>query len=351
MPFGHSHLLPTTVIGSHALPGWFWTAMDALERNEYGPSDAQEVYDDAVRLAIWDQREAGIDTITDGEMRRWYFVQNFYSRMKGLEHRPTLRKTGVYGYDSVPRYRLAGRVEVPEGLGIVEEFRFLKNNAAAFGAGGPRIKACCPGPLTLTMHIQLRDGDPYQDRLELAHEFAGVVNRELKALQAEGCDEVQLDEPSFAIIPGQVKDWVDLFNRAVEGVTARKNFHICFGNLSSRPRGRRRYGWMLPTLLEADADALSMEFANREMCEADIYARLGDKFDFIAGIVDVKSFWVEPPEEIAERIRTILSSCPPNRLAISPDCGFFQLPRWLCRLKLRNLARGAALVREELGAV
>ena len=102
----YEQLLPTTVIGSHALPGWFWTAMDAQKRGEYGPTDEREVYDDAVRLAIWDQKEAGIDTITDGEMRRWYFVQNFYGRMEGLLERPVLRQTGLYAYDSVPRYTL-----------------------------------------------------------------------------------------------------------------------------------------------------------------------------------------------------------------------------------------------------
>ncbi|MBI3463882.1 MAG: methionine synthase [Planctomycetes bacterium] len=394
MSFLHPHLLPTTVIGSHGLPGWFWTAMEAVRRGEYGPTDEQEAYDDAVRLAIWDQREAGIDTITDGEMRRWYFVQSFYSRMKGLSQRPMLRKTGVYGYDSVPRYWLEGKVDVPEGLGIVEEFRFLRANVGAVegrsAEGGerraergerraesrkpdtthdsglstqhssspppstlppprPRIKACCPGPLTLTIHIQLRAGDPYKDRMELAQEFAGVVNRELRALEAEGCDEVQIDEPSFSIIPGQVKNWVDLFNRAVEGVQIRKTLHICFGNLGSRPRGRRRYEWMFPALLNANAGALSMEFANREMCEADIYPRFEGKFDLLAGVVDVKSFWLEPPEEVADRIRTLLQTCPAERLAVSPDCGFFQLPRWLCRQKLVNLVRGAALVRRELG--
>lgn len=342
MPY--EKLLPTTVIGSHALPGWFWTAMEALKRGEYGPSDEQEVYDDAVRLAIWDQKEAGIDIITDGEMRRWYFVQNFYRRMEGLVERPILRQTGLYGYDSVPRYWISDRVQVPEGLGIVEEFRFLKKNA------GPnqKVKACCPGPLTLTMHIQLRPGDPYKDRVKLGQEFAGVINRELKALEAEGCAEIQIDEPSFGIIPGQLTDWVALINGALNGISARKNLHICFGNLSSRPRGKRRYDWMFPALLNVNADCLSLEFANREMVEHDIYLRFEGKFDFMAGVVDIKSFWAEPPSEVADRIRQILKHCPAEKLSLSPDCGFFQLPRWLCRQKLQNLVAGARIIRTEL---
>ena len=342
MPF--DQLLPTTVIGSHALPGWFWTAMDAVKRGDYGPSDESEVYDDAVRLAIWDQKEAGIDTITDGEMRRWYFVQNFYGRMQGLRERPVLRKAGLYGYDSVPRYHVQERVTVPDGLGIVEEFQFLKQNS---GADQP-IKACCPGPLTLTMHIQLRDGDPYQDRVELGYEFAEAINRELKALEQEGCQEFQLDEPSFGIIPGKIQEWVGLLNTALDGVSGRKNLHICFGNLGSRPRGKRRYDWMFPALLEIKADCLCMELANREMVEHDIYPKFEDRFDFMAGVVDIKSFWVEPPEEIARRIRMVLTHVPANRLSVSPDCGFFQLPRWLCRKKLKNLVAAARLVRREL---
>ena len=342
MPF--DQLLPTTVIGSHALPGWFWTSIQALEREEYGPSDERELYDDAVRLAIWDQREAGIDTITDGEMRRWYFVQNFYKRMQGLAERPVLRKAGLYAYDSVPRYWIEGRVQVPEGLGIVEEYQFLKQNVPP----GQQIKACCPGPLTLTMHIQIRKSDPYKDRVELGYEFAGAINRELKALQQEGCQEFQLDEPSFGIIPGQLQDWVGLLNTSLDGVKGRKNLHICFGNLGSRPRGRRRYDWMFPALLDVNADCLCMEFANREMVEHDIFPRFEGKFDFMAGVVDVKSFWEEPPEEIAQRIRMVLETVPAERLCVSPDCGFFQLPRWLCRRKLANLVAGTQIVRQEL---
>ena len=342
MPY--EQLLPTTVIGSHAMPGWFWTAMDAEKRGEYGPTDIREVYDDAVRLAILDQKEAGIDTITDGEMRRWYFVQTFYGRMEGLIERPVLRQAGLYAYDSVPRYNLEDRVRIPTGLGIVEEFQFLKANAGE----GQGIKACCPGPLTLTMHIQIRDGDPYKDRVELGWEFAEVINQELKALEEEGCTEIQLDEPSFGIIPGKLEDWVALLNHALDGVSVRKNLHICFGNLGSRPRGKRRYDWMFPALLDMNVDCLSMEFANREMVEHDIYSRFEGQFDFMAGVVDIKSFWQEPPEEIADRIRQMLQHCPPERLSISPDCGFFQLPRWICCLKLQNLVAGTRIVRAEL---
>jgi 5-methyltetrahydropteroyltriglutamate--homocysteine methyltransferase len=342
-------LLPTTVIGSHAIPSWMWTALKAADSGDYGPTDTSETFDDAVKLAILDQTEAGVDVITDGEMRRWYFVQGFYGRMEGLESVGVLRKQGVYGYDSAPRYRPIERIRVPQGLGIVEEFRFLQQQIAR-QAPGQRIKATCPGPLTLTIHIQLRDEHRhlYADRLALAWEFAPIINRELKALVAAGADLIQIDEPSFAIIPGTQQNWIDLFNACVEGVDATIALHVCFGNLGSRPRGKRDYGWMFPDLLAARCDQFVFEFANREQHEANIYQFADIDRDFGVGVVDVKSFWVEPPEEIAARIRHFLQYVPAERLWITPDCGFFQLPRWLCAQKLKNMVEGTRIVRREL---
>ena len=119
-------LLYTHVMGSHGFPGWFWTALDKIKAEEYGQTDARETFDDATQLAIRDQERAGIDVICDGEMRRFFFVQTFYGKMEGLETLEPLRKTGLYAYDSVPRYRPTRKITVPKGLGTVEEFRYLK---------------------------------------------------------------------------------------------------------------------------------------------------------------------------------------------------------------------------------
>ena len=334
-------ILPTTVIGSHALPSWLWTAVDEIEKGNYGRTDERETFDDAVRIAMLDQERAGIDIIADGEMRRWYFVQNFYKRMKGLESDPPPRKVGVYGYDSPPRYHTVGKVEVPQGLGIVEEFTFAKGQTAR------PIKATCPGPLTLTIHLRPREG--YRDRLELAWEFTSVINSELRRLQEAGADFIQIDEPSFAVIPGSLNDWVDMYNACVEGIDAKLALHVCFGNLGSRPRGKRSYGWMFPKLLDAKADQLVLEYANREMSESDLWQRFDVDKELGAGVVDIKSFDVETPEDVAERIREILKYTPAEKTYINPDCGFFQLPRWLCYLKLEAMVKGTEIVRKELG--
>ena len=335
-------LLPTSVIGSYAMPGWFWTAVDQIDQEKYGPSDIRETFDDAVNLAMLDQQRAGVDVITDGEMRRWYFVQSFYKNFSGLETRPVLRQTGLYGYDSVPRWWPTERIQVPAGLGLVEEFEYAKKHTDR------PLKATCPGPLTLTIHIQLRDDKIYKDRIELAYEFADVVNRELKDLVAAGADFIYLDEPSFSIIPGRDNNWIDLFNRTVEGVESKVGLHICFGNLGSRPRGKRRYDWMMEDIMRANAQQISLEFANREMVELELCGEIAQEKEVSAGLVDVKSFYIETPEDIAERVRQTLEYVPPEKLWITPDCGFFQVPRWLAFQKIKNMVKGVHIVRREL---
>ena len=335
-------LLPTSVIGSYATPSWLWTALDEIKAGRYGSTDQRETFNDAVSIAIRDQERAGMDIITDGEMRRFFFVQNFYGRMAGLESQEPLRQTGLYGYDSVPRYMPRTRITVPEGLGIVQEFGYLKANTDR------AIKATCPGPVTLTIHIRLKDKSIYKDRVELAAEFADVINAELKALVEAGATYVQLDEPAAAIVQGSLRDWVDLMNRALDGVKARRCLHVCFGNLLSRPRGERRYGWMFPLLNEVQVNEFALEFANREMVEIDIAREFAGERDFSAGLVDVKSFWVEPPETIADRIRKVLEYVPAERLTVVPDCGFFPVPRWLAFEKMKNMVKGVDMVRREL---
>jgi len=164
-----------------------------------------------------------------------------------------------------------------------------------------------------------------------------------------GADFIQLDEPSFAIIPGSERDWVELYNACVAGIDAKLALHVCFGNLGSRPRGKRTYAWMLPELLDVKADQLVFEFANREMAESELWREFAIEKELGAGVVDVKSFYVETPEDVAERIRRLLEYVGPDKLYINPDCGFFQVPRWLACQKLQAMVSGTRIVRRELG--
>ena len=336
-------LLPTTVVGSHGLPGWIHHALEGVEADRFGPTDLRELYDDAVRLAVDDQITAGIDVITDGEMRRWKFIQGFYSRMTGIEAQGPLRRLGPEGYDSVPRYEAKTRIEVPHGLGIVEEFKHLRSITPH------AVKATCPGPATLSIHIRERPS-VYRDRLELANEFVPAINAELHALVEAGATYIQLDEPSYSIL-GSAEAAVELFNRCVAGVQARIALHVCFGNLASRPRFERTYAPLFPAIMDARADELVFEFANRELREIDLVAQIAEAKDVAVGIVDVKSFHVEPPELVASRLRAALAHAPAERVRVVPDCGFFAVPRWLAVRKLKALVDGTAIVRAELGAV
>jgi 5-methyltetrahydropteroyltriglutamate--homocysteine methyltransferase len=338
-------VIPTHVMGSHGFPGWFWTALDKIKAGEYGQTDVNEAYNDATQLAIRDQERAGVDIVCDGEMRRFFFVQTFYGRMEGLEPLEPLRKTGLYAYDSPSRYRPTTKITVPKGLGTVDEFRYLKTQTER------PVKATCPGPVTLTIHIQVRPGDPYDgDRAALCWDMVPAVNAELKALVAAGADYIQIDEPSAAIVPGQIDQYVKLFNACVEGVTGAKiAYHVCFGNLLSRPRGKRSYRWMFPALLEARCDQFVFEYANREMSEIDLWQEVGVDREIACGVVDVKSFYMERPEDVAERLRLCARYIPVEKLSAVPDCGFFPVPRWVAAEKLKRLVAGTKLFRTEIG--
>jgi 5-methyltetrahydropteroyltriglutamate--homocysteine methyltransferase len=337
-------LIPTHVMGSHGFPGWFWTALDKIKSGDYGQTDVKEAFDDATQLAIRDQERAGIDIVCDGEMRRFFFVQTFYGKMEGLEPIEPLRKTGLYAYDSAPRYRPLRKIAIPRGLGVVDEFRYLTTQTER------PVKVTVPGPVTLSIHIQLRPGDAYQgDRLALCWDMVPAVNAELKALVDAGADYIQIDEPSAAIVPGQVDEYVKMFNACVDGVRARIAYHVCFGNLLSRPRGKRSYRWMFPAILAARCQQFVFEYANREMAEIEDWKAIGVDRDVACGVVDVKSFYMETAEDVAERLALCARFIPIERLSAVPDCGFFPVPRWLAFEKLKRLVAGTHLARRQLG--
>jgi len=335
-------LFPTTVIGSYAYPSWLWTALEEMRQGKYGESDINETLGDAVKMAIRDQEEAGIDIVNDGEMRRWYVFQSWYKRLSGLEPLEPLRKVGFYGHDSTPRYRSIDRLGASRGLGIVEEFLYLKAHTQK------TIKVTCTGPVTMTMPIEL--GSIYKDRIELAAEVAHVINAELKALAGAGANFIQIDEPSYALLPGSMSEWVNLFNEAVAGVKAKIALHICFGSVGGRPGGKRSYRWMLPQILDARADQFVLEFASRELKELELCREFAQRGEVGAGLVDVKSLYVENPEEIAERLRAVLAFVEPEKLYVNPDCGLFHLPRQVAFRKMQNLVAGTRIVRQEIGS-
>ncbi|HLZ10629.1 MAG TPA: methionine synthase [Chloroflexota bacterium] len=336
-------LLPTSVIGSYAWPSWFEHAVGGIRRGEYGASDLQETLDDAVDIAMRDQEDAGVDIITDGEMRRLgFFTADFYGRLTGLRSLPALRHFGPPGHDQRERLEAIDEIQAPRGLGLVAEFDYLRTRTAR------PIKLPCPGPFTLAGRID--PGAIYRDRLDVAYALARIVNAELRALVAAGVRFIQLDEPSYAVHPDSPSEFVNLFNTTVEGVEARIGLHLCFGNFVGRPVARRTYRPLFPGILDVRANELALEFANRELAELDLGRQIaGAGKTLAAGLVDVKNYYVESAEDVADRIGLALVHVQPEMLSIVPDCGFSQTARWASKAKLRAMVDGAKLARQRLG--
>jgi 5-methyltetrahydropteroyltriglutamate--homocysteine methyltransferase len=176
-----------------------------------------------------------------------------------------------------------------------------------------------------------------------------IVNAELKRLVAAGVDFLQLDEPSFACHPDAPDYFLDVVARTVEGVSAFISMHMCFGNYRARAVGHRSYRPLFPHIGRARVDQLALEFASRELAEIELLRELPETMEVAAGVVDVKNTWVEPPELVASRIRTLLKHVAPDRLSITPDCGFSQTARHIAVAKAKSLAEGARIIRTELG--
>jgi len=333
-------LIPSAVIGSHGKAGWWFAAVKASEAGEFGPGDLEEMFDDAADTAIRDMETAGVDIITDGEVRRLDgYVDSYYAIIKGIEPLPIRRKAGPWGYDQQTRYEAVGRIEAPPGgLGIVKEFTYLKRHTTR------HTKATCAGPLTFGSRIH--PGKLYKGVVDVAERFAEVINEELRGLVAAGADFIQLDEPARGNVSGE--EMARLFNLATEGVKARLAFHICFGNRFGRSRFNRTYAPYFPGVLKARADQFVLEFTSRELSELDLWKRFGEGRELGAGVVDVKGFSQDTPEDVAGRIRRVLQVCPAERLTVNPDCGFGWSPRYMCNQKITALAAGAVLVRKEL---
>lgn len=346
----HDCPLRTSVVGSYPFPGWLEFACTHLEA--FGEADRAELQDDAVVAALHDQFSAGLDVVTDGEQTRLDFNLSFYGFLEGLalESAPP-RRFGPPAHDQRGRHRVVGELRAPRGLGVVDEFTRLQRLAPPSAGGGPTLKASVPGPYTLSG--RLLPSPSYPDRFALTEALIPIVRRELEDLVAAGCREVCVDEPSMSCYAYREdpRRFVDIFNRTVEGVTGRTRVctHLCFGNYKGRAVGPRRLAPMFPAFLDLAVDELHVEMASREFAEIELIAAVATRTDVAVGVVDVKSYYIETPEVIAERVRRCLQHAPADRLVFAPDCGLSQTARWAARQKLANMVAGIHLVRAELG--
>ncbi|MFB6249069.1 MAG: methionine synthase [Salinibacter sp.] len=335
----------TTVIGSYPFPAWLQQARRNLDA--FGKDDITEMQEDAVVAAIHDQRRAGLDVITDGEQSRFDFNLSFYSYLDGLDHEEeSSRKWGPPAHDQRPKHTIVGQLRAPDGLGAVEEFERLKRLAPE----GQPLKACVPGPFTLSG--RLTPNDRYPDRYAITEALLRIVQQELRGLVEAGCREIQVDEPSMSCYAHKedTERLVDIYNRTVEPVVGdcRLTTHLCFGNYKGHAVGRRRIAPMIPDFLNFKADEIHVEMANREFAEIELLDEIAAEKDVAVGIVDVKNYYLETPEDVAQRIRRCLEYVPADQLSVAPDCGLSQTARWAARRKLNALVEGAHRARSAL---
>jgi 5-methyltetrahydropteroyltriglutamate--homocysteine methyltransferase len=332
-------MLRTTVIGSYPFPGWLEYA--AAHLDDFGSDDVAELQEDAVVAAVHDQVAAGLDVISDGEQTRLDFNLGFYGYLDGIEQGEPARRLGPPAHDQRAKHRVVGELAAPRGLGTVEELERLRRIAPP----GPRLKVAVPGPYTLAGRLDA-------DRWETAEALLPIVRAELVALCDAGCEEIAIDEPSMSCYAHREDPdrLVELFNRTVAPVVgrARLSTHLCFGNYKARAVAPRRYAPLFPAFLGVDVDEIHLEMASRELAEAELVGTIAKSKDVAVGVIDVKSYYVETPEDVAARVRRFVELAPSERLSFSTDCGLSQTARWAARQKLANLVAGVELVRHEL---
>jgi 5-methyltetrahydropteroyltriglutamate--homocysteine methyltransferase len=338
-------LFPTSLVGSYTQPDWlidreklagrFPPRVRATELWRVDPAYLEQAFDDATILAIRDQERAGLDIITDGEMRRESYSNRFATALEGVDmdnHGTALDRSG----EPVPVPRVIGKIRRKHAV-EKRDVEFLRANTDRM------IKITVPGPFTMSQQAQ---NDHYDDMAEMALDYAAAVNEEIRDLFAAGADIVQIDEPYMQARPDKARAYgLAAVKRALEGIEGRTALHICFGYaalIHERPEGYN----FLPELADTDLCDISIETAQSDL-DCAILARLPGK-TIILGVLDLSTHEIETPATVAARIRKALPYVPAEKLVIAPDCGLKYLPREVAFGKMKAMADGAAIVRAEL---
>ena len=339
-------MLRTTIAGSLPKPTWLAESERLWAPWKLEGVALQEGRRDATILAVKLQEDAGIDIVGDGEQARQHFVHGFLERIAGVdfEKRVTMGIRNNRYEAQVPTVTAALR-----RMGSVHSFEA----GIARAATRKKLKFTLPGPMTIIDTIA--DGH-YGDRVKMAMAFADLLNEEAKELEALGVDVIQFDEPAFNVYMDQVRDWgIEALERAAAGLKCTTAVHICYGygikaNIEwKRSLGSewRQYEDTFPVIARSRIHQVSLECANSRV-PIDLIALLEGK-DVLVGAIDVADETVETPEKVAETIRTAMKFVKPEKLFPCTNCGMAPLPRHVARGKLEALAKGAAIVRAELG--
>jgi len=344
-------LFTTSLVGSYAQPDWlidrknlagrFPPRVRAKELWRVAPEYLKEAQDDATVLAIRDQERAGLDVISDGEMRRESYSNRFATALEGVDIDNPGTALDRSGHPN-PVPRVTGKVKRKYPV-QVDDVKFLRANAQPDRA----IKITVPGPFTMSQQAQ---NDFYQDEEEMALDYAAAVNAEIKDLFAAGADIVQVDEPYMQARPEKARKYgLKAFNAALDGVHGRLTaVHICFGYaavIHVRPSG---YSF-LPEFADSPVAMVSIETAQSGL-DCSVLAKLPDK-RIMLGVIDLSDMNVETPETVAARIRRALPYVANGHLLVAPDCGMKYLPREVAFAKMCAMVEGTKIVRKEHGSI
>jgi len=339
------NFLGTTVVGSFPQPEWL---IDRETLSHIVPRVRQTglwrvsdefleaAQDDATLLAIGEMERAGVELITDGEIRRESYSNRFATALDGVDIENPGEVLGRSGQPTIVP-RVVGPIKRNQPV-QVRDVEFLRANTSR------RIKVTVPGPFTMSQQVQ---NDHYPDRATLAMDYAVAVNQEVKALFAAGADVVQLDEPWLQAHADDAREFgVAAINKALEGMSGTTGLHLCFGYAAVVKNKASEYAFLAE--LEGSAvDLVSIEAAQPNL-DLSVLAKLPSK-TMVVGVIDLEDAAVESPESVAVRVREALKYLPPEQLMLAPDCGMKYLPREVAFGKLQAMVQGVELVREELG--
>ena len=337
-------LFPTTLVGSYPQPEWlidrkklagrFPPRVRAKELWRVPLPELAQAQDDATVLAIRAQEEAGLDIITDGEIRRESYSNRFATALEGIDIDNPGTALDRSGHPN-PVPRLVGKIRRRHPV-EVDDLVFLRKNT------GRPVKMTVPGPFTMSQQAQ---NDHYNSEEEAAMDYAVAVNAEIKDLFAAGADIVQIDEPYMQARPERARQYgLKALNRALEGVTGTTAVHICFGYaaiIHQRPSG---YSF-LPELAGSPVGQVSIETAQSNLDTAVLSKLAGKKI--MVGCIDLSDMTIETSEIVAERIKRALAHVPKENVIVAPDCGMKYLPRDVAFGKMKAMVEGARLLRRE----
>jgi 5-methyltetrahydropteroyltriglutamate--homocysteine methyltransferase len=330
--------LPTSVIGSFAVPEWLGQLKNDYYQRRISRRYLSEILDMATKAAIVDQARAGLDVVSDGELRRDNDVDYVLPRLPGLR----IDRPAKADYLDYLDARADGPLPPPAdaSLGLADDFAFARPLTDL------PLKVSMTGPFSLSRRIQ---GAGTADLPGLVRALARDLRAEAVALAAAGATIVQVDEPFLAGYPDQVGLAVEALNIVTDVPNLTWVLHVCYGNRYARPLWQGHYDFLFPAVLDARIDQLALEFARRGDDDLALLERYHWDRGLGLGVIDVRSEQVEAAELVAARIRRGLRYVPPERLSVNPDCGLRQLSGDAARAKLAALVAGAALVRSEVG--